>query len=162
MRGVFYTILAVLFCALQTTIFGAVNLFGVRPNLLMALFVCVALLRGCFEGGAVGLLCGLLTDVMGYGTFGVNSLMFLYMGAGLGLLNGKFYRVRGVVAVFSAFAASFTYSFFYYFFAYFVWGNGGMWFALSHKILPESVYTAVAAIPVLFILIVMNKRLREI
>lgn len=158
MRGVTYTIIAVLLCALQTTIFEFIKLFGVRPNLLLAFVVCVALLRGSVEGGAVGLMCGIFSDVMGYGTFGVNTFMLLYIGVVLGLFCGKFYRVRSIVAFSFAFAASFTYGFLYYFFAYYVWGNGGMWFAISRKILPESLYTAFMSMLILLFLAFINKR----
>jgi rod shape-determining protein MreD len=148
----------VLLCALQTTVFRFFGIFGARPNLLLAFTVCAALLRGSPEGGAVGLLCGILADVGGYGAFGVHALMYLYIGAGLGLVCGQFYRVRSVVAFTFAFAACFTYGFLYYFFSYFIWGYGTLWFALPRKILPESVSTALAAVLILPLLTRINRR----
>ncbi|OQB16042.1 MAG: rod shape-determining protein MreD [Firmicutes bacterium ADurb.Bin193] len=158
MRAVVYIITAILLSVLQTTFFGHAEIFGARPGLLLALVVCVALLRGSVDGGGVGLFCGLVTDIIGCGTFGVHSLMFMYTGVLAGLFSSKFYRVRGIVAFCFSLAFSLINGFLYYFFAHFIWGRTQMWFALSRKIFPESIYTAFAAIPILLIIRWANRR----
>ena len=134
-------------------------MFGARANLMMALVVCVALTRGSFVGGAIGLLCGLITDVMGYGTFGVNSILMLYTGVCIGFFSFKFYRIRGIVAVIFSIFAVFTYNLIYYFFVYYIWGKGGMWFAITKIIIPECLYTAVIAVPLQKLIIAVNRHL---
>ena len=158
-RGVCYTIIAVLLCALQTTIFNFISIYGIRPNLLLAFVVCVALLRGNVEGGMTGLLCGILTDVMGYGSFGIHALLYMYIGIAIGFFSGKFYRVRLVVAFSFTFVINLTYGLLYYFFAFYIWGKGGMWFAISNKIFPESLYTAFLSILLLLMISHINNRI---
>jgi rod shape-determining protein MreD len=155
-RGVIYTVLAVVFCALQTTVFEYLKIFGVRPNLLMALVVCVALTRGSVPAGALGLLCGVITDVMSGGTFGVNSLLMFYVGVGVGFFHAKFYRIRSIVVFVFSLTAFFTYAIIYYFLVFYIWGQGDMWITLIKKILPESIYTAVLSIGVIRIVGAVN------
>lgn len=158
MLGVIYTALTVIFCALQTTVFEHLKIFGARPNLLIALLVCVALTRGSLAGGAVGLLCGLAADSAGYGAFGVNSLLMLYTGVGIGFFSVRFYRIRSVVVFIFAFTAVFLYGVVYYFLMFYIWDKGGMWFAITRKILPEGLYTAVLSIAVIRIIKFVNMR----
>ena len=161
MKGAIYAILAVLFCALQTTVFEYLPFFSVRPNLLLGLVVCAALIGGAAEGGMVGFLCGILADVMGYGAFGVNTLMMMYTGVLLGISSRNFYRIRNVVAFSFAFVMNFIYSFLFYFFTYYIWGQGGFWLAIGRKILPESLYTAALSVLIILILRFANRRLSE-
>ncbi len=158
MRGVTNSIFAILLCAWQTTVFDKIDFFGTRPNLLLAFTVCVALLYGSVEGGGIGLLCGVMTDVMGYGAFGINSLMLMYIGIGVGLVSKRFYRIEGIVAFAFSFASTFTYGIVYFFFAFFIWGNGSMWFAFSRRILPESIYTSFMAVLLVIMLKHINNR----
>lgn len=157
MRGAIYTVLAILLCALQTTIFDHLSFFGTRPNLLIGLVVCVALTRGHLAGGGIGLLCGVFIDVLGHGTFGVSSLLFLYIGVALGLLSNKFYRIRSLVVFIFTFITNFVYAFLIFFFKFYIWGYGSMWNAIAQKILPATIYTATLAILILFIIRRVNR-----
>ncbi|MDD3766099.1 MAG: rod shape-determining protein MreD [Eubacteriales bacterium] len=158
MRGAIYTVLAIILCALQTTIFEHLSFFGTVPNLLIGLVVCVALTRSALEGGAIGLLCGIFIDVLGRGTFGVNALLFLYIGVALGLVSNKFYRIRGLVVFAFAFLSNFVYAFLMFFFKFYIWGYGNMLAALAKKIIPETIYTAVFSVLILFLIRSINKR----
>jgi len=158
LSGVIYTILTVIFCALQTTVFEHLKLFGTRPNLLIALVVCVALAHGALAGGAVGLLCGVVSDIMGCGVFGINSLLMMYLGAGIGFFSSSFYRIRSIVVFIFAFAASFTYKIIYYFLVFYIWGKGAMLFAVVNEVLPGSLYTAIASVFIIKIIQFVNGR----
>ncbi len=158
MKGVINVIVAVLLCAVQTTIFAKITFFGTAPNLLLAFAVCVALSRGGVEGGATGLLCGILTDVMGYGRFGANALFYMYIAVGIGLVSRRIYRAGSLVAFMFCLAVTFTYGFLYFFFALFIWKGGSLWFAVWHGLIPESLYTALAAALLMKLVRYLNKR----
>ena len=52
---------------LQTTIFHKLAMANVVPNLLLILTVCYSYMRGRTSGELIGLLCGLMLDMM-YGS----------------------------------------------------------------------------------------------
>lgn len=158
MRGAVYTVFAIILCALQTTIFEHLSFFGTRPNLLIGLVVCVALTRSALEGGAIGLLCGVFMDVLGYGTFGINALLLLYTGVALGLVSNKFYRIRGLVVFAFAFLSNFVYAFLMFFFKFYIWGYGSLLDAIVKTIIPETIYTAVFSVLILYLIRNVDRR----
>ena len=101
--------------------------------------------------------CGLITDVIGYGIR--KFILMIYTGVCIGLFSFKFYRIRGIVAVIFSIFAVFTYNLIYYFFVYYIWGKGGMWFAITKIIIPECLYTAVIAVPLQKLIIAVNRHL---
>ena len=157
-RAVIYIIIIILLYAFQTTVLSLIAIYGAMPDLVLAFVVCAALVRGEFCGGWVGLVCGILTDVMSYGAFGLFSILYLYTGIGIGLVSKTFYSVRTVVAATFSFSMCFILRFLHYFFGFYIWGKGGLWFALSQEIFPVSIYTAVAAVPMLLFVRYLSKR----
>lgn len=62
------------------------SLFGIKPNLLVPLTVCAAMLDGVFAGAMVGTAAGLLTDMVRVSPFGTNALLFAVLAVAVGLL----------------------------------------------------------------------------
>jgi len=60
---------------LQVTVFTSIELAGGTPDVLLAVLVAIALLRGSVVGAASGFCAGLLVDTATLGTLGVTSLL---------------------------------------------------------------------------------------
>jgi len=158
-RTVVYTISVILLTALQSTLINYIQIFGIKPNLLLIFVVCVALFGGSIEGGMVGLFCGVVADIIGHGAFGVNSLAYLYIGVIVGYLAITFFRGGAIVAIGFVFCTSIICGLLYYTFTYFMWGDTNLFLALFRKIIPESIYTTAITLPIYFLFEKINFRL---
>lgn len=69
---------------IQTSIFNRLALAGIAPNLLLVVTVAFGYLKGRRAGVLVGFMCGILLDVFIGVYFGMNALIFIY----IGYLNG--------------------------------------------------------------------------
>jgi rod shape-determining protein MreD len=64
----------------QASVVGAWDLAGSRPDVLLVVIVCVALLRGPIVGACVGFAAGLLVDLATFETLGLTSLLLTLAG----------------------------------------------------------------------------------
>ena len=76
---------------LQCTVFQALSLAGIVPNLLLIVTSSLGFMRGEKEGMAVGFFSGLLTDIFFGQLFGFYSLLYMFLGYGSGLFHMMFY-----------------------------------------------------------------------
>ncbi len=82
-----YLIYAVIFYAVQSSLFGAWSFRGFHLDLLPAFVAAAALLDGPAEGAVVGIVIGLLYDVSMSGPDGLYPLFFLAFGLLAGALS---------------------------------------------------------------------------
>ncbi|HIT61627.1 MAG TPA: rod shape-determining protein MreD [Candidatus Fimousia stercorigallinarum] len=76
LRGIFYTFAIIISFLLQTSVFSFLKLADTAPNVMLALVVCIAMMRGRKEGLIVGFFCGLLIDLFYGTTMGQYALLF--------------------------------------------------------------------------------------
>lgn len=82
--------LLVLACfLLQTTIFQALEIADVAPNLLLILTISFGFMQGKKQGIILGFFCGLLIDIFHSDFLGLYALIYMY----LGYFSGFFCRV---------------------------------------------------------------------
>lgn len=75
---------------LQCTLFKALSLASISPNLLIVITSSFGFMRGKKEGMWIGLSCGLLIDIMyGSGILGFYGIIYMY----IGYLNGFFHKI---------------------------------------------------------------------
>ncbi len=90
MLTVLVTILVVLAgFLLQSSVFPAINLLDITPNVLLMVTVCFGFMRGRRFGMVLGFFCGLLMDLFFGPVLGVNALVLML----IGYFNGYFYKV---------------------------------------------------------------------
>ena len=75
---------------LQSTVFKAISLANITPNLLVIFTSSIGFMRGRKEGMFVGILSGLLIDLFYCDVFGVNVLIYMYVGYINGIFNKNF------------------------------------------------------------------------
>ena len=158
MRWVYYAISILILYILQTIFPSGLMLFGAKPILLLGFVVSVALMRGGVDGGVVGLICGLLMDLLSGRIIGVNAFLFMYAGAITGFLCAGFFKEKSVVALVFAAASTMLYGMIYGFLSFTIWGESGFVALFWNIILPETIFTAIMAVPIFIANRYFNKR----
>jgi len=142
----FYLSFILLFLLLQTTLLQYVEVFGVKPNLLVVFIITVALLRGSEEGAAVGLFAGLAADMMFGGVLGFYALFGFYLGISVGIFNKRLFKENLLIAVFFTFVYSVAYESVIYIVNNIMNTDMGFLYAFTRIILPEAAYNSAAAV----------------
>ena len=75
---------------LQSTLFKAISLANITPNLLVIFTSSIGFMRGRKEGMFAGILSGLLIDLFYCDVLGVNMLIYMYVGYINGIFNKNF------------------------------------------------------------------------
>jgi len=137
------------------------ELWGVKPNLMLIIIICFSLLRGSVGGAVIGLFSGILMDFFAAAVFGLHSLLCMYTGVVTGSLSSRFVRENYLVAVLFTFVLSFVYESIFFFLRFYMWGETQIVFFLKNTILLEAVYNCILVIPVYYSIIRINKWLER-
>lgn len=105
---------------LESTVMPYLTVFDVQANLGMVIVIAISLLRGRKYGSIMGLLIGLLQDIVFGHVIGINSLIYFFIGYGLGYLESNIARDNYIIPMFLAFIMTYVYNFFYGFFIFFL------------------------------------------
>ena len=101
-RLILFGLWALFIFVVQTSVFGAANLFGYHVDLLPAAVAAAALLSSPAEGAVLGVIVGVLYDI---GTVGIDGLMpifFFAFGYGAGALSRRAMGIGVVGGLFFA------------------------------------------------------------
>lgn len=139
----------VILLIIQTTVLNYIEIFGVKPLLILSLVVSIALVFGYIPSLVSGVICGVLLDMISGGIFfGINTLLLTCVG----ILSSKFcdmvFREKVIVIIWFTFWACFFYSVMYNFSLFFLVGRMGNLGIVIQRSFIESVYTGIAVIPV--------------
>lgn len=136
---------------IQTTAVVNTEIFGVKPMLVLALVVSIALVFGYIPGLVSGILLGFMFDMLSGGIFfGINTLLFMYAGILSSKLCGNVFREKVIVVVWFTFWVCFFYSVMYNLSLFFLVGKFGDIGIVVKRAFVESFYTSAAGIPVFF------------
>ena len=134
---------------LQTTVLQLIEIRGVIPDTMLIIIVSYSLLRGQNAGAAVGFFAGLLYDIFFGSALGFYALLGMLTGYLCGIAHRNFYRENYVLPVtLSAIAIYVT--------GFLLKGNYNVFYFLFSVIIPQAVYTGIAAIVVYRILYSVN------
>ena len=141
------TVLFILICLiLQCSVFSALSLGGIVPNLLLILTSAYGLIRGEKDGLLIGFFCGLLLDILFSDFLGFYALLMMYIGFLNGKLNRAYYPEDYKLPIALIVISDLTYGLICYVLLFLLRGKFYFFYYLGHVILPEVVYTVVAAI----------------
>jgi len=159
-KNLIYTLMLLTAYVLQETP-ALLEINGVRPMLVAAVIVSIAMLEGEFSGGLYGLFGGILCDTAAFHIFGVASIFFLIFGCACGLLI--IYLVQPNRR--TAFLLSFLFSLFYggiaHYLIYGMWGYDGAAMLLLTRTLPCAVYTGAAGLVIFTLAGKLDQKLAE-
>lgn len=134
---------------MQTTVFRALELADVVPNLLLTVTVSYAYLRGRTSGILIGFVCGIMLDMMYGSVLGLYAFVMMSIGFFMGFCR-KFYftdRSLSLPAVLIA-VSDLLYGNYIYITEFLMRGKLHFGFYFVHRILPEIIYTALVGVAV--------------
>ncbi len=147
---------------LQSTVFQALSIGSISPNLLIVVTACFGFMRGYREGLFVGFFCGLLIDLLFGSVIGVYALLYMFIGFANGYFRTNFFPEDIRLPIILISASDFFCSLVIYFVLFLTRGRFSFGYYLGHTILPELVYTMVVAIVLYYVLLKINQKLEEI
>lgn len=145
-RFIINLILIIICFLLQTTVLKYAALAGVIPNLLLILTVSVGYMRGRNEAMAVGMICGLLTDMMYGNIIGLYAVAFLLIGYLNGLVHKYYYHDDFTVPILLVGISDFLYNFFVYVTEFLLRNRLALSVYMKQIILPEVIYTLLVSV----------------
>ena len=163
MRRFIFTFFSIIISfILQTTVLRYVDLGGIVPNLLIIMTAGFAFMRGDKSGIWVGFFCGILVDVF-FGTYlGFYALIYMYLGFIVGKFNKIFYPENVLLPLALIISSDFLFGFICYCLLFMFRNKFDLHYYMMSVIIPEMVYTTLAALFVYPILVRMNTYLEEV
>lgn len=89
--------LLILVFIFQTSFVGFLNFLNVVPNFSLILLIIFAMLSDGLTGGMLGILTGIVYDIMIYDIFGVYTLIYFFIGALIGNISDDMLRENYLV-----------------------------------------------------------------
>jgi rod shape-determining protein MreD len=148
---------------IQSTILDYIKIYNVKPNLLLVLVITFALLYGSGSGAVLGFFAGLIQDLISGKVLGFYSLLGLYLGLFVGLVNRRIFRENLVVTIFITFVSTTIYEELVYIInSVFTRGKIDMIYPALNIVLPEALYNSVAAILIYVFVLKLDEKLDRV
>ena len=144
---------------LQCTVFSALELAGIKPNLMIILTSAIGFMRGSKEGMFVGFFSGLLIDIQFGTVIGLYALIYLLAGYVNGLFMQMYFDEDIKLPLFLIVASEFIYGLVVYFFMFMLRSEFHFWFYLNHIIIPELIYTIGVTLGLYPLILFINHKL---
>ena len=160
-RKAVIALLIIICFILQCTVFQALSLAGISPNLLLIVTTSLGFMRGEKEGMAVGFFCGLLADIFFGSLFGFYALLYMFLGYGSGLFHMMFYDEDIKLPMIWIALSELVYGLSVYFFMFLLRSRFDFGFYFAHIILPELVYTVVVTLVMYRLIRRLNRMLER-
>ncbi|OQB24094.1 MAG: rod shape-determining protein MreD [Firmicutes bacterium ADurb.Bin182] len=94
---------SVLLCIyLDSIFFDRINLYGIRPDCMLALIVVFGILMGSLPAAVIGTAAGLVTDIFFGESVGYNAALFLILGMAAGFFYRKYYADNLIIPALTA------------------------------------------------------------
>ena len=161
-RKVTVFIIIVICYLLQTTVFAALSLASIAPNLMIILVSAFGFMRGKKEGLYIGFFCGLILDIFGGNILGFYALVYMYIGYLNGYFRKMFYPEDIKLPMLLIAGSDLGYNLFIYFFLFLFRNRYDFRYYFLNLMLPELVYTMVITIFLYVIILKINQRLEVI
>ncbi|GMQ64990.1 rod shape-determining protein MreD [Vallitalea maricola] len=160
-RAIIMIIVLIINIVFQSTIMNEISINNVSPNLLVITTVSFALLRGKYEGGIIGFLCGLLQDIFFGKVLGFYALIYMYIGFFSGYLYRSFYKESILIPTLVISGCDFIYGLYVYIFSFLFRSKLNFVYYLGNIIMPELVYTTLVAVIVYKLFHFINNKLES-
>jgi len=127
---------------LDTTMFNLVNLYGIRPDVTLAVVVSLGVLIGPAPAAAIGFGMGLLMDIFFNKITGLTALTYMLTGVLSGFFYRKFYADNLVIPTVTAAVAAFIKTHVFFLAVILCGARAGYFLTLAAYIIPCSLLTA--------------------
>jgi rod shape-determining protein MreD len=147
MKRCIVTIVIIILCyLLQTTVFQAIALADVVPNLLLIITVAVGYMRGRKEALFTGLFCGFLIDCQFGTVIGLYALLYMLIGYLNGYCNKIYYKDDLTIPIILVGVSDLLYNFLFYIFEFLMRSRLDLFFYFRRIMLPNLVYTVLISV----------------
>lgn len=106
MKRVYIFLIILINFILQTSLYNFVEIFGEIPNISLILVVIFAINSNEIEGSIIGIVTGLLYDIMVMNVIGINTLIYFVVGIAFGYIGDELNKENTITYVFMTFLAS--------------------------------------------------------
>ena len=142
-RKIIVALMILISFLLQSTVFKALAIGSISPNLLVVLTSSFGFMRGKKEGLWVGFFCGLLEDIFYGRLLGMHAVMYMYIGYVNGYFNRIFYGEDIKLPIFLISVSELAYGLGTYAVMFLMRSRFAFFYYLTRIILPELVYTVI-------------------
>lgn len=146
---------------LQSTIFSALTIAGIVPNILMIITSAFGLMRGKREGMFVGFVAGLIVDIFFMNILGFFALVYMTIGYLNGFFRSIFYPEDIKLPMILIGSSELLYCFICYIFLYLLRGRMHLGYYFIHIMIPDIVYTVLITFILYKGILFINERLEE-
>ncbi|WP_352420123.1 rod shape-determining protein MreD [Proteiniborus sp.] len=146
MRYFIIAIVVLLNFLIESTILHQVSIFGVIPNTSLIIIVCLALLGGKKTGSVLGLILGLLEDMLFYDVIGVHALIYFLIGYIIGLTDKKVFKENLFLPFVFTTISTFAFHIIYYVFMYFLSINVDFISLIKNIVIIETILNSLLSI----------------
>ncbi|MCR5509299.1 MAG: rod shape-determining protein MreD [Lachnospiraceae bacterium] len=126
---------------LQTTLFKAISLAGIVPNILLIITSSFGFMRGKNEGMLIGFAAGLLVDIFFGQMLGFYAFVYMFIGFLNGFFRRIFYPEDIKLPMILIGASELLYCFICYIFLFLLRGKMRLGYYFVHIMIPDIVYT---------------------
>ncbi len=161
-RRITIAIIIIVCFLLQGTLFKALSIASIAPNLLVVVTASFGFMRGKKEGLWVGFFCGLLIDLF-YGQYlGLYAILYMYVGYLNGFFHSMFFPEDIKLPLILISCSDFSFNVVIYFLMFFLRGNFHFGYFVLHLMIPELLYTILVTLVLYFVILRINQKLEII
>lgn len=146
---------------LQSTVFKALSIGSISPNLLIIVTSSFGFMKGKKEGLWVGFFCGLLEDIFYGRLLGMHAMIYMYIGYANGYFNRIFYGEDIKLPLSLISASELVYGLGTYAIMFVMRSRFAFSYYLVRIILPELVYTIILTLVFYRLIYSINLRLES-
>ena len=159
LRRIVMFVLIIIAYLLQTTLFRAISIAGIVPNILMIITSSFGLMRGKTEGMLIGFTAGLIADIFFMDIIGFYAMVFMTIGYLNGFFRRIFYPEDIKLPMILIGTSEMLYCFICYIFLFLLRGRMNLGYFFIHIMLPDVVYTVLVTLLLYRGIRLLNERL---
>lgn len=161
LRRIIVILIVIVGFLLQSSVFSAISMGGIVPNILIIITSSFGFMRGKNEGMVIGFFCGLIMDVFYGDILGFYALVYLVIGYLNGFFRSIFYPEDIKLPMILITASELAYCFLCFIFLFMLRGKFHLGYYFVHIFLPEIAYTILVTLLVYKGILFVNERLEN-
>ncbi|HUI45568.1 MAG TPA: hypothetical protein VL122_06250 [Nitrospirota bacterium] len=143
MKPYVYAFILMLIIPFQSTLLDPLSVFGIKPDLALAVLFIIGLLTGPVEAALAGISIGLVQDIGSASLFGFSGLTRGLVGLGAGLLGSRVLDISNPVIVLFLTVFSLLEGIVISIFLQAIYGEVPFFTMIAGRLVPQAIYTSV-------------------
>ncbi len=131
----------------ETSIFPYLSFLDVVPSMGLLVVMFMGVYKGKVYGSIMGIVIGLIQDVLFSPIIGTNALILFFAGYFIGKLEDKIIKDNIFIPIILSVIGTIYFNFFYYIFMFFLSSNVPFLSYQEYKLVVEIIYNIIIAIP---------------